>query len=135
MAPFFALVPNPQAKNAAAAEGLSRIQAERIRQMNSPAFRPVLALVLAIATLMTTTLVGAISFGGVTPEALQADPALLKVGLAYGLSLMAILGVHEGGHYWATRHHKLKATLPYFIPVPFFLGTFGAFYSNAQPYS
>ena len=132
-APFFALVPNPQAKNAAAAEGLSRIQAERIRQMNAPAFRPVLAFVLAIATLFTTTFVGALSFGGVTPEALQADPSLLKVGLAYGLSLMAILGVHESGHYWATRRHNLKATLPYFIPVPFFLGTFGAFIQMRSP--
>lgn len=132
-APFFALVPNPQAKNAAAAEGLSRIQAERIRQMNAPAFRPVLALGLAIATLLTTTFVGALSFGGVTPEALQADPSLLKAGLAYGLSLMIILGVHEGGQYWATRHHHLKSTLPYFIPVPFFLGTFGAFMQTRSP--
>ncbi len=132
-APFFALVPNPQAKNAAAEEGLSRIQAERIRQMNAPAFRPVLAVGLAIATLLTTTFVGALSFGGVTPEALQTDPSLLRKGLAYGLSLMAILGVHESGHYWATRYHKLKSTLPYFIPVPFFLGTFGAFIQMRSP--
>ncbi len=131
--PFFALVPNPQAKNAADAEGLSRFQAERIRQMNAPAFRPVLALGLAIATLLTTTFVGAVSFGGVTPEALQADPSLLKTGLAYGLSLMIILGVHESGHYWATRHHHLNSTLPYFIPVPFFLGTFGAFIQMRSP--
>ena len=131
--PFFALVPNPQAKNAAKTPGLSRIQAERIRQMNLPTFRPVLALGLAIATLLTTTLVGAISFAGVSPESLQADPALLSQGLAYGLSLMAILGVHEGGHYWATRRHKLKSTLPYFIPVPFFLGTFGAFIQMRSP--
>ena len=131
--PFFALVPNPQAKDAAKAEGLSRLQVERIRQMNAPAFRPVLAFVLAVATLMTTTLVGATSLAGVAPEALQADPTLLREGLAYGLSLMAILGVHESGHYWATRRHKLKATLPYFIPVPFFLGTFGAFIQMRSP--
>ena len=126
-------MPNPQAKNAAAAEGLSRLQAERIRQLNAPTFRPVLALVLAIATLLTTTLVGALSFGGVTPEALQSDPSLLKKGLAYGLSLMLILGIHEGGQYWASRRHHLKSTLPYFIPVPFFLGTFGAFMQMRSP--
>ena len=131
--PFFALVPNPQAKNAAKMPGLSRIQAERIRQMNSPTFRPVLALGLAIATLLTTTFVGAISFAKVPLEALQNDPALLSKGLAYGLSLMLILGVHESGHYWATRRHNLKSTLPYFIPVPFFLGTFGAFIQMRSP--
>ena len=131
--PFFALVPNPQAKNADKAPGLSRLQAERIRQMNAPTFRPVLAFVLAVMTLFTTTLVGAVSFAGVSPEDLQADPALFQKGLAYGLSLMAILGVHEGGHYWATRRHKLKSTLPYFIPVPFFLGTFGAFIQMRSP--
>ena len=132
--PFFALVPNPQSKNIDVNKPeLSRIQAERIRQMNAPTFRPVLALGLAIATLLTTTYMGALFIGGIEPEALQSDPALLQQGLAYGLSLMLILGVHESGHYIATRYHKLKSTLPYFIPVPFFLGTFGAFIQMRSP--
>jgi membrane-associated protease RseP (regulator of RpoE activity) len=33
------------------------------------------------------------------------------------------------GHYLAARHHRISASLPYFIPIPFSLGTFGAFIS------
>jgi membrane-associated protease RseP (regulator of RpoE activity) len=47
--------------------------------------------------------------------------------LVRGLSLLAVLGVHEFGHYAAGRWHRVDVTLPYFIPVPMGLGTFGAF--------
>jgi hypothetical protein len=147
--PFFALVPNPQSKRVidnlpepspnspgSMADLALAAQAARIRQMNDPSSltRPGLALVLAITTLVTTTFAGIAFIGGVEDmQALQADPTLWYQGLAYGVSLMLILGVHEGGHYLATRYHKLKSTLPYFIPVPFFLGTFGAFIQMRSP--
>jgi membrane-associated protease RseP (regulator of RpoE activity) len=41
--------------------------------------------------------------------------------------LLAILGTHEFGHYLMARHHGVAVTLPYFIPAPSFIGTFGAF--------
>jgi membrane-associated protease RseP (regulator of RpoE activity) len=40
---------------------------------------------------------------------------------------MVILGIHELSHYLAAVRYKIRTTLPYFIPIPFFLGTFGAF--------
>jgi membrane-associated protease RseP (regulator of RpoE activity) len=46
---------------------------------------------------------------------------------------MAILGVHELGHFFAARHHGMDVTPPYFIPVPFALGTFGAFIKMRSP--
>ena len=49
-------------------------------------------------------------------------------GWIYSASLLTILTAHEFGHYFAARYHRVKATLPYFIPAPspFILGTFGA---------
>jgi membrane-associated protease RseP (regulator of RpoE activity) len=37
------------------------------------------------------------------------------------------------GHYFAARLHGIHVTLPYFIPVPFALGTFGAFIQMKSP--
>lgn len=51
-------------------------------------------------------------------------------GPAYAVTLLSILVAHEMGHYVAARMQGVQASLPYFIPVPpflgFFLGTMGA---------
>ncbi|MGL5508454.1 MAG: site-2 protease family protein, partial [Microcoleaceae cyanobacterium] len=54
-------------------------------------------------------------------------------GLSYSLPLLTILGIHEIAHYLTARAYKIKTTLPYFIPIPVFLGTFGAFISLRSP--
>jgi membrane-associated protease RseP (regulator of RpoE activity) len=118
--PFFALVPNPQAQLKAGQE------TERVT-------RPLFALGLLLMTLLTTTAIGAAEIAGVSVEQWQADPAVLLRGLPYSLALMAILSIHELGHYVAARLYQLRVTLPYFIPVPFFLGTFGAFIQMRSP--
>ncbi|MGH9938083.1 MAG: hypothetical protein ACREAM_17700, partial [Blastocatellia bacterium] len=49
-------------------------------------------------------------------------------GIVYSFTVLSILGAHEMGHYIACRWYGVRATLPYFIPVPFPpVGTFGAF--------
>ena len=80
-------------------------------------------------TLMTTTWAGAINQG----VNLLQEPGRFAVGLPYSLGLLAILGVHELGHFFAARHHGMDVTPPYFIPVPFALGTFGAFIKMRSP--
>lgn len=117
--PFFVLVPNPQAQ-------------DRDQSTSERLTRPGFAALLLLITLFTTTTIGA-GLSGVSSAALQADPTLWWRGLPYSLSLLAILGTHELGHYLAAQLYKIRATLPYFIPFPVFLGTFGAFIQMRSP--
>lgn len=90
---------------------------------------PWLNVLLFVATLATTTWAGALHQG----VDLWQEPGRFAAGLPYSLSLMLILGAHELGHYIAARAHHMKVTLPFFIPVPFALGTFGAFIQLKSP--
>ncbi|MEQ8973631.1 MAG: site-2 protease family protein [Coleofasciculus sp. C1-SOL-03] len=118
--PFFALVPNPYTQ-------------PRGRRLQDELTRPGLALALVVITLFTTTVVGATQIAGLSAEQVQSNPEALLRGLPYALALMAILGIHELGHYLVALYYKIRTTLPYFIPVPFFLGTFGAFIQMRSP--
>jgi len=55
-------------------------------------------------------------------------------GLPYSLTLMTILIAHEFGHYFAARRRGVRCSLPYFIPVPFFVGTLGAIARIRSPF-
>ncbi|EAZ91271.1 site-2 protease family protein [Crocosphaera chwakensis] len=120
--PFFALVPNPWSKS----ETDNNKSEEKLK-------RPLFALGLLLLTLLTTTLVGTISIAGVATETINNDPSVLLQGLPYSLGLITILGVHEFSHYLTAVRYKIATTLPYFIPIPFFLGTFGAFIQMKSP--
>lgn len=80
-------------------------------------------VLLFLITIATTVWAGA-SQQGVN---LLREPAQFGLGLPYAAALLSILGVHELGHYFVARWHGVNVTLPYFIPVPMGLGTFGAF--------
>jgi membrane-associated protease RseP (regulator of RpoE activity) len=58
---------------------------------------------------------------------LLSAPGQFPVGVPYAAALLAILGVHEMGHFVVARRHGVDVTWPYFIPVPMGLGTLGAF--------
>lgn len=102
---------------------------------------PLINLGLLLVTIFTTTLAGA-SFANVNIlRALQLtlrgnyaslEQALIA-GAPFALTLLLILGVHEMGHYVAGRLHGAAVTLPYFIPMPFGLGTLGAFIQLKSP--
>ena len=51
----------------------------------------------------------------------------------FACGLMSILLAHEMGHYLVARRHGFSLSLPYFIPFPFFLGTFGAIIRLRSP--
>lgn len=101
---------------------------------------------LLVLTLLSTTAVGSRmaenfrrdrppfsveDFQGVL-EALK-HPSRLPAGLPFSLTLMAILLAHELGHYMACRRYGVSASLPYFIPGPPLIGTFGAFIRIRSP--
>jgi membrane-associated protease RseP (regulator of RpoE activity) len=91
--------------------------------------RPWLHVLLFGLTILTTTWAGA-THQGIN---LLSEPSRFTAGLPYALTLLAILGVHELGHYWTARRNGMNVTPPYFIPVPFALGTFGAFIQMRSP--
>jgi membrane-associated protease RseP (regulator of RpoE activity) len=91
--------------------------------------RPWVHWLLFGLTILTTTWAGAAHQG----VDLLREPMRFAVGLPYSLGLLTILGVHELGHYFAARWHEIRVTPPFFIPVPFALGTFGAFIQMRSP--
>ena len=91
--------------------------------------RPWLHWLLFCLTVITTTWTGA-SYQGVD---LAQEPGRFAVGLPYCIGILLILGVHELGHFFMARRHAMDVTPPYFIPVPFGLGTFGAFIQMRSP--
>ena len=54
-------------------------------------------------------------------------------GLSFSIPLLLILLAHEAGHYIACQFWRVDASLPYFLPSPLLLGTFGAFIRIRSP--
>ncbi|MFW6448351.1 MAG: site-2 protease family protein [Halobacteriota archaeon] len=79
-------------------------------------------VVLFLATVVSTAYVGAIWYH----VDVGADPLGIVRGWPFVVSVLGVLGIHELGHYVASRYYGVQASLPYFIPVPTIFGTMGA---------
>ncbi|MBM3746474.1 MAG: site-2 protease family protein [Acidobacteria bacterium] len=109
--------------------------------------RPWLHGLLLAATLLTTTAMGArmwenfhhnrpafqLERDWAAMAQVWKDPAWLMGGLPFSLCLLGILLAHELGHYLTCRFYGLDASLPFFLPAPTFIGTFGAFIRIRSP--
>jgi membrane-associated protease RseP (regulator of RpoE activity) len=101
-------------------------------------------MLLLALTLVTTTVAGALHYFSFSTDLATSatptpsgefarafsDPIFYLRGLWYSLTILAILGCHEMGHYVACLRYNVMATRPYFLPVPpipFMTGTLGAF--------
>lgn len=80
-------------------------------------------------------------FAGAGPLAWGTSEA----GIRLAVGLLSILFAHEMGHYVACRYYRVDATLPFFIPSPWyltsvgwlpisFIGTFGAVIRIRSPF-
>jgi len=91
---------------------------------------PRLNVILFLLTLISVLVTGGLysTQTDLPTRTWQAIAVLIKNGWPFAVSLLAILGTHEFGHYFAGRKNGVKVTLPYFIPFPLSLfGTMGAF--------
>lgn len=82
--------------------------------------RPWINIILFLLTFFTTTSAGV--------AWLNRDPFDLEnlhLGLTYSFLILTFLTFHEFGHYFAAKIHKVKVTLPYYIPFPLILNPFG----------
>jgi len=109
----------------------------------SPRGIPWVHVALFVATLLTTLGAGALmagfdpfgtrvlTLGDVDiPYPSGIDWRELMFGASFAVPFLGVLLAHEMGHYAAARAHRVRASLPYFIPFPPYfsiIGTVGAF--------
>jgi membrane-associated protease RseP (regulator of RpoE activity) len=77
-----------------------------------------------VATFISVTLVGIFWVG--QDANVDSYLEMWPQGALFAALLLAFLGFHEFGHYFAAVYHKVKVSLPYFIPIPIGIGTMGA---------
>ena len=91
--------------------------------------RVIIQIVLFLLTLICTTIAGAEWTYGRSvfmPDYSWDD---FYSGFHFSIPFLLILTVHEFGHFFMAKYHKVKVTLPYYIPMPpfqFSIGTMGA---------
>lgn len=88
-------------------------------------------LALFLTTFLTVSTVGSF-FVGLGNDYITLGPFNLpgtedlKRGALFATLLLGFLTFHEFGHYFAAIYHRVRVTLPYYIPIPFGIGTLGA---------
>jgi membrane-associated protease RseP (regulator of RpoE activity) len=87
-------------------------------------------LILFLLTVLTTLAAGAMMGG----ENIISNPFLILKGWPFAVPLLSILLCHEFGHYLESKKNGIKVSLPYFIPGPTILGTFGAVIRSKSPF-
>jgi membrane-associated protease RseP (regulator of RpoE activity) len=98
-----------------------------------------LHVLLLVLTLVTTTFAGIDHWLSFTQQFLLGGPqppfaSLVVHGFWYSSVILAILGCHELGHYFACRYYDVDASLPFFLPMPLVpTGTLGAVIRIREP--
>lgn len=103
----------------------------KIPPKNRLTFKTILIhLGLFILTFISVSIVSTLLVGLPSETALfgfipTSEEGLYR-GILFATLLLSFLTFHEFGHYFAAIYHKVKVTLPYYIPIPVGIGTLGA---------
>ncbi|MEF8819825.1 MAG: site-2 protease family protein [Haloferacaceae archaeon] len=81
---------------------------------------------LALATVCSTLLVGALAWYYVPLSAIRANPLVVLRAWPFTAAVLGVLVTHELGHYLVGRYHGVDVSLPYLLPFIFPFGTLGA---------
>jgi len=122
--PFFALVPNPRAKD--------RLDAASDPPLN----RPGLWTSLLATTVLTAAIAGArfaAAGRGIGVEEFVLTRELLWAGLPYLLGALAVFAAYGFSSYGMAHARNLRVSLPYFFPIPIPPGIFGGFVRLQSP--
>ena len=93
-------------------------------------------LLLFLGTIATVSVASYLNIFSVDPRlaaVMFSSFNATNQAVALAAGILGIIALHEFGHVLAVRHHKMDATLPYFIPGPPPIGTFGAMISLRGP--
>ncbi len=93
-------------------------------------------LLLFLATIATVSVASYLNIFSVDPRlaaVMFSGFSATNQTVALAAGILGIIALHEFGHVLAVRHHKMDATLPYFVPGPPPIGTFGAMISLRGP--
>lgn len=102
----------------------NKIVLQIIRKPPAKPSRPMINVILLLATIGTTMLTGYLLSIGLVEEGYMSNSIMGAV--TFTAAIMAILGAHEMGHKIVANRRGIEATAPYFIPGPPPLGSFGA---------
>ncbi len=94
-----------------------------------------LNVVLLIATIGTVFIAATFNLWSdplYFPNFINTMPGLFFL-ISYTLAILGIIGIHELGHLFAARRHRIKSTLPFFIPFIPPIGTMGAVIIQKTP--
>ncbi len=80
---------------------------------------------LFVLTFFTATLAGTWWINGRIWLFTDYSWADFLLGMSYSIPFLLILTVHEFGHYFTAKYHKVNTTLPFYIPLPPFPGSIG----------
>jgi membrane-associated protease RseP (regulator of RpoE activity) len=78
---------------------------------------------LFVLTVLSTLFAGAFYWYQVP---IMEQPLGVLEAWPFVVAIMGVLGIHELGHYVMSRYHDVQASLPYFIPLPTYIGSMGA---------